>query len=600
MHSLRRLNVYYWRYKHLFVPGLLCAVASAIFAITVPMVVREAIDSVPRFVAAYKAFDGTPLASLVYTKAFFSLAGFGVIVLVLSLGSGLFSFLMRQTLVVASRHIEYDLRNRLYDKLQALSHDFYLKHATGDLITRSTSDIEHVRRYIGPAVMYTTRAGVVIVTALSVMFWISPRLTFFTLIPMPFLAFSVFFVARMVHTRSDELQQQYSSLTSQVQEALSGIRVLKAYAREESEAEAFDKESAAYRHRSLRLAVVEAAWRPVFVTLVGASTLIVVWVGGSLAMAGEITIGNIAEYIIYVALMTWPVAAMGFVITMIQRAAASMSRLNEILDADPTIASGQGVPRKASGVKGRITFRGVGFAHPNSGVKALEDINVDVPAGSTLAIVGRTGSGKTTLVDMIPRLLDVDEGRVEVDGKDIREWPLDVLREAIGYVPQHVFLFSDTVADNIAFGRMQADREDVREAAAEADLLDTIDTFKHGFETYVGERGITLSGGQKQRASIARALIRKPRILVLDDALSAVDVNTERTILGHLREHFGKRTVIIVSHRISAVQDADQIIVLDEGHIIERGTHEQLVSQGGFYASLHHKQQLEQEVEAYL
>jgi len=599
MHSLRRLNFYYWRYKHLFIPGLLCAVASAVFSIIVPMVVRQAIDSIPRYVATYKGFQGTPLESFVYADAFAALATFGAIVLALSLGSGLFSFLMRQTVVVASRHIEYDLRNRLYDKLQTLSHDFYLQHATGDLITRSTSDIEHVRRYIGPAIMYTTRAVVVIITALSVMFWISPKLTLYTLIPMPFLAVSVFFVARMVHTRSDELQKQYSSLTSRVQEALSGIRVLKAYAREESEAEAFDEESSEYRHRSLRLAMVEAAWRPVFVTLVGASTLIVVWVGGTLAMAGEITIGNIAEYIIYVALMTWPVAAMGFVITMIQRAAASMTRLTEILDAEPSIASNLPRLSESNSVEGRITFRGAGFRHPNSGVKAIDEVNVDVPAGSTLAIVGRTGSGKTTLVEMIPRLLDVDEGVVEIDGKDIRDWPLDTIRSAIGYVPQDVFLFSDTVANNISFGRMEADREDVRDAAAEADLLENVDGFKEGFETFVGERGITLSGGQKQRASIARALIRRPSILILDDALSAVDVNTERIILGHLKEHFGKRTIVIVSHRISAVQDADQIIVLDEGRIIERGTHDQLVELDGFYASLHHKQQLEQEVEAF-
>ena len=599
MHSLRRLNVYYWQYKHLFIPGLLCAVASAVFAIIVPMVVRQAIDSIPRFVATYKAFEGTALDAVVYAHAFVSLATFGIVVLVLSLGSGLFSFLMRQTLVVASRHVEYDLRNRLFAKLQALSHDFYLKHATGDLITRSTSDIEHVRRYIGPAVMYTTRAGVVILTALSVMFWISPRLTLFTLIPMPFLAVSVFFVARMVHTRSDALQKQYSRLTSRVQEALSGIRVLKAYAREESEAGTFDEESSAYRHRSLRLAMVEAAWRPVFVTLVGASTLIVVWIGGALAMAGEITIGNIAEYIIYVALMTWPVAAMGFVITMVQRAAASMSRLNEILDTEPSISSAFGSEEEGSVVEGRITFRGVGFRHPNSGVKALQDISIDVPAGTTLAVVGRTGSGKTTLVEMIPRLLDVEEGVLEVDGKDIREWPLNILRGAIGYVPQDVFLFSDTIANNIAFGHMEADQDAVRKAASEADLLENVDSFKDGFETYVGERGITLSGGQKQRASIARALLRRPSILILDDALSAVDVNTERIILGHLKEHFGKRTIIIVSHRISAVQDADQIVVLDEGCIVERGTHSQLVDQGGFYASLYLKQQLEQEVEAY-
>jgi len=599
MRSLKRLNSYYWRYKHLFVPGLLCAVASSAFAIFVPMVVRQAIDSIPRFVGTYRAFQGTPLESYLYADFFTSLATFGLIILALSIGSGLFSFLMRQTVVVASRHIEYDLRNRLYNQMQLLSHDFYLQHATGDLITRSTSDIEQVRRYIGPAIMYTTRALVTIITALTVMFIISPKLTWFTLIPMPFLAISVFLVARMVHSRSDELQQQYSSLTSRVQEALSGIRVLKAYAREEREAEAFDEESSEYRKRSLSLALVEAAWRPVFVTLVGTSTLIVVWVGGMLSMTGEITIGNIAEYIIYVALMTWPVASMGFVITMVQRAAASMTRLNEILDAEPSIVS---VPEESSKpqavLKGRISFQNVSFTHPHSGVQALKDISFDVPPGSTLAIVGRTGSGKTTLVEMIPRLLDAGSGSVQIDEIDVRDLSVDQVRESIGYVPQDVFLFSDTVANNISFGQMKAGQEDVENAASEADLLENVKDFKAGFETMVGERGITLSGGQKQRTSIARALIRAPKILILDDALSAVDVSTEQTILGHLRKQFGKRTIVIVSHRVSAVQNADQIIVLDEGEIVERGDHTSLLTKDGFYSSLYHKQQLEQELEA--
>lgn len=598
MHPLRRLNFYYWRYRRLFIPGLLCAVLSSTFAIIVPIVVRQAIDSIPRLVATYRGFQGTPLESFVYADAFVSLLTFGVIILFLSIGSGLFSFLMRQTIVVASRHIEYDLRHQLFDKLQSLSHDFYLGHATGDIITRSTSDIEQVRRYIGPAIMYTTRALVIIITALTVMFWISPVLTWYTLIPMPLLAVSVFWVARLVHTRSDELQKQYSRLTSRVQEALSGIRVLKAYVREESEAEAFDQESSAYRDRSLKLALVEAAWRPVFVTLTGASTIIVVWVGGKLAMTGDITIGNIAEYIIYVALMTWPVASMGFVITMVQRASASMIRLNDILDAQPSIKSGTEGSASFE-VDGHISFRNVSFRHPNNGVMALKNVSVDIPAGTTLAIVGRTGSGKTTFAEMIPRLLDAEEGQVVIDGEDVKNLPLSTVRNAIGYVPQDVFLFSDTVANNISFGQMDAHELDIERAALEADLLDNVKEFRKGFETFVGERGITLSGGQKQRTSIARALVRDPKILILDDALSAVDVNTERTVLNHLRSHFGKRTIVIVSHRVSAVQEADQIIVLDEGKVVERGTHDELLKKAGFYAELHAKQQLEQEVEAF-
>jgi len=595
MRSLGRLNHYYWRYKHLFIPGLLCAVASSAFAIVVPIVVRQAVDSIPRFVTTYRAFQGTPVENFLYADFFTSLATYGGIIILLSIGSGIFSFLTRQTVVVASRHIEYDLRNRLYSQLQALSQDFYMQHPTGDIITRSTSDIEQVRRYIGPAIMYTTRALVTIVIAISVMFVISPKLTWYTLIPMPFLAFSVFLVAGMVHSRSDALQHQYSILTSRVQEALSGIRVLKAYVRESAEAEAFDLESAEYRRKSLSLALVEAAWRPVFLTLVGISTLIVVWVGGSLAIAGEISIGNVAEYIIYVSMMTWPVASMGFVITMVQRASASMVRLNDIFDAKPSIVSIPNAPE--SGIVGDITFSNVSFTHSSSDVKALDSVSFTAESGSTLAIVGRTGSGKTTLVEMIPRLLDAQFGSVQIDGVDVKNLSVEKLRGAIGYVPQDVFLFSDTLSENISFGRLGADLSEIERAAEEADILENIDSFQDGFKTMVGERGITLSGGQKQRTSIARALIRKPNILILDDALSAVDVKTERNILSHLKKHFGKRTIIIVSHRISAVEDADQIIVLDEGKIIERGNHASLIVEDGFYASLFAKQQLEQELE---
>ncbi|MEQ9105494.1 MAG: ABC transporter ATP-binding protein [Rhodothermales bacterium] len=597
MGSLRRLNRYYWTYRYLFIPGLCFAVISSIFALIVPTVVRRAIDAIPQFVATYGGVQGTPVEDLVYWDLFFTLAFMALVIIGLSILSGAFSFLMRQTIVVASRHIEFDLRNRLFDHLQKLSWDFYQSHPTGDLITRSTSDIEQVRRYIGPAVMYSTRAVVTIVTALTIMFIISPKLTWYALIPMPFLAVSVFFVMRLVHERSDALQAQYSVLTSRVQEALSGIRVLKAYRREASEAEAFDAESSAYRTRSLDLALVEAAWRPVFVLLVGLSSIIVVWVGGRLVMDGTITLGNIAEYMIYVALMTWPVASMGFVITMIQRAAASMERLAEVFDSMPSISDRDGVVDGP--ISGALELRNVGFKYPDAEEWVFRDVSVSVPAGSTLAIVGRTGAGKTTLVELIPRLLDATAGQVLVDGRDVRDIPVRRLRESIGYVPQEVFLFSDTIRNNIAFGHMEANEGAVEDAAREADLLENVADFPQGFETFVGERGITLSGGQKQRTSIARALIRRPDILILDDALSAVDVNTERTILGHLRQQFGRRTIVIVSHRVSAVQDADRIIVLDEGRVAEQGTHASLLAEDGFYAALYRKQQLEAEVEAY-
>lgn len=598
MGPLSDLNGYYWKYKHLFVPGLLCAMISAGFSITVPVIVRVAVDSIPRLVAIYHLYAGTDLQGYFYASFFVGLLLFGLIIIGLSLISGVFSFLMRQTVVVASRHIEFDLRNRLFDQLQRLSQSFYRDYSTGDVMARATSDIEAVRRYIGPAIMYITRAVVIIATAMTVMFVISPRLTLYALIPMPFLAVAVFFMARMQHSRSDAIQTQYSSLTSRVQEALNGIRVLKAYTREASEAEAFDEESAQYRERNLDLALVDSAFRPVFLLLIGMSEVIVVWLGGQLVAQGTITIGNIAEYMIYVAYMTWPVASMGFVITMIQRASASMIRLNKIFDAKPDIADTEAVDRTVADLRGAIRFEGVSYRYKNEGPWVLKDVSFDVRAGSTLAVVGRTGSGKSTLVEMIPRLIEATAGTVRIDGRRIEEFPLEVLRSSIGYVPQEVFLFSDTVANNIAFGELDAEREEVEQAAREAALLENIRDFPEGFETFVGERGITLSGGQKQRSSIARALIRRPSILILDDALSAVDTSTESEILGHLRSHYGKRTVVIVSHRISSVMDADLILVLDEGEIVERGSHDELLRHDGAYADLYRKQLLEQEIEA--
>ena len=578
-------------------PGLLCALLSALAALFVPGVVREAVDAVPRMVALHGAFRGTPIGEELFADFRQTLILLGLLVIGLSLLSGMFLFLMRRLVVVASRDIEYDLRNRLYAHLQTLSGAFYNRFATGDVMTRATSDIERVRRYVGPALMYLARAAAGIVTALVVMLAISPTLTFWSLLPMPVLAVLVFVVSRMVHLRTDRQQKAYSSLTSRVQEALSGIRVVKAYAQEETWAGRIDDASTDYQERALDLARVDAAFRPILMTLIGASTVLVVAVGGRLVIAGELTVGNIVEFVLYVTILTWPVASFGYVVSMVQQASASMSRIVEILDIQPDIEDNEQTDVSITEVEGRITFEGVSFRYTPDGPDVLHEVSFDVPAGSTLGIVGRTGAGKSTLIELIPRLIDPTEGRVLVDGHDAREMPVAVLRNAIGYVPQEVFLFSDTVGNNIAFGEIDAPEDHVRSAAEEADLLANVDDFPLGFETIVGERGITLSGGQKQRTAIARALIRKPEILLFDDALSAVDMRTEATILENLRRQFGRRTVVVVSHRVSAVQDADLILVLDEGRVSEQGTHDALVDQGGAYAEMVRKQQLEAELE---
>lgn len=594
--ALRRVRPDFWRYRRLLVPGLVCAFVSALVALAVPGLVREAVDAVPRMVAVHDALRGTPAGDVLARDFGRALVAVGALIVGVSVVSGLFIFLMRQLVVVASRHIEFDLRNRLYAHLQTLSGAFRHRHSTGDLMTRATSDVERVRRYVGPALMYLARAVAAIVTALAVMLAISPVLTAWALLPMPLLAIAVFLVSRLIHDRTDRQQAAYSSLTSRVQEALAGVRVVKAYTQEAAWTDRVSDASAAYRARSLDLARVDAAFRPVLIILIGLSTVLVVGVGGRMVIEGALSLGNVAEFILYVTILTWPVASFGYVVSMVQQASASMERLAVLFDETPEI-TGPPPDDPPVAVRGALAADGVSFRYAPDGPDVLADVSFDVPAGTTLGIVGRTGSGKTTLVELLLRRVDPTTGHVTLDGRDLRAWPLEALRGAVGYVPQEVFLFSDTLGANVAFGALGASDDAIRAAAAEADLLATIDAFPDGLDTRVGERGVTLSGGQKQRTAIARALIRQPPVLVLDDALSAVDTRTEAAILGHLRARAGERTVVIVSHRISAVQDADQILVLDAGRVVERGTHDALVAAGGAYAAMARRQQIEAEIE---
>lgn len=587
MSSLRRLHPYYRTYARLFVPGLLYAVVSAGFAVVAPIVVRNAVDDISAFVQAGQTVG----AGLTFARA-------AALVVGLALVSGLFSFLTRQTLVVASRHIEYDLRGALYDTLQTLEPAFFQATRTGDVMTRATSDIEQVRRYVGPALMYASRAATLVALAVTVMLLGSPLLTGWALLPMPLLALAVFFIAKYEYVRSEAIQQQYSTLTSRVQEAFAGVRVVKAYTREGGEADAFAGEAEEQRRRNLAQARVSAAWGPVFLLLIGLSSLLVVWKGGQEVAAGRLTVGNIAEYLIYVNLMMWPVASIGFVISMVQRARASMDRLAAIFDHVPAIADGPATNGAIDRIEGALSFENVSYRFAPDAPDVLSDVSFALAPGQTLGVVGRTGSGKSTLVRLIGRMLDPTAGTVRIDGHDARTIPVATLRRHLGFVPQDVFLFSESVGDNIAFGSLGATPEQIERAAEEADLLDNVRLFPEGFGTVVGERGIALSGGQKQRTAIARALVRDPRILVFDDALSAVDTQTERRILDRLRARFGQQTLVIVSHRLSAVQGADLVLVLDEGRVVERGTHEALLEAGGTYANLYRKQLLEQELAA--
>ncbi len=508
-------------------------------------------------------------------------------ILVTGLLRGFFLFLVRQTIIATSRHIEFDLKNDIYNHYQSLPLAFYRKNNTGDLMARISEDVNKVRMYLGPAIMYGLNLVMIFVMVLPIMFYVNTRLTLYALIPLPFLSFSIYYVSSIINKRSEEIQRSLSGLSTYVQEAFSGIRVIKSFVREQNSTAKFLAESNAYKDKSLRLTFVNAFFMPLIMGLIGLSAVITVYVGGLEVINGTISYGNIAEFILYVNMLSFPVIALGWVTSIVQRAEASQERINEFLEQKNDIISKKNLEMVIEGV---IEFKNVSLIYEETGIKALEDVSFQVNAGESIAIIGTTGSGKSTMANLISRMYDTTEGEILIDKRNIKDYNLTSLRAQIGYVPQDVFLFSDSIEENIAFGIAHMNKEKILQATKDADLEEAIEKFKDGLETVLGERGITLSGGQKQRVSIARALIREPQILILDDCLSAVDTKTENTILQNLNRIMKGKTSIIISHRVSSAKLANKVLVLDEGRVIEQGTHKELLSHDGVYKALYEKQ----------
>lgn len=512
---------------------------------------------------------------------------FGILILIMALLRGFFLFLIRQTIIIMSRKVEYDMKNEIFNHYQNLPLSFYRKNSTGDLMARITEDVSRVRMYLGPAIMYGLNLLILFPLVIFYMISVNAELTLYSLLPLPILSISIYFVNNLINERSEKIQRSLSELSTFVQEAFSGIRVLKAFVREEDSAREFAIASEEYKHKSIELTRVNALFFPLIMALVGISTIITVYVGGIQVIQGEIGYGVIAEFILYVSILTWPVTSLGWVTSIVQRAAASQTRINEFLDIKNDIVSSRNLE---ANIHGGIVVENVSFHYPESGIRALDKVSFEIKAGQTLGIIGTTGSGKSTIANLLMRMYDPISGSIKIDGLDIRNYNISGLRKQIGFVPQDVFLFSDTISNNIAFGLDHADELVIEKAAKDADVYQNIVDFPKGFKTMLGERGITLSGGQKQRVAIARAIAKEPKILILDDCLSAVDTKTENSILTALRKIMKDRTSVIISHRVSSAKLADHIIVLHDGKIIERGDHDSLMSQKGVYTDLYEKQ----------
>ncbi len=593
MQELKELNPYLYRYRLRLISGILFVILSNVFVIFPAQVIRIAFDLVNDNIALFKITTGFNAQDDLYSFFGLIVLWFGLIVFILALIRGLFLFLMRQTIILVSRLIEYDLKNSIYQHYQRLSLAFYRRHNTGDLMARATEDVSRVRMYLGPAIMYTTNAIVLFILVIGTMLSINVELTIYTILPLPILVIVIYYVNSLINKKSEEIQTQLSGLSVFVQETFAGIRVIKSFVRGKKFSADFAIQSELYKDKSMDLAKVQAFFYPTMLVLIGLSTTLTVFVGGLQVSSGQITAGTIAEFIVYINQLTMPVTALGWVTSLIQRASASQKRINEFLFTDPEICDGT-IDNQF--LKGEIEFRNVSFIYPDTGICALKNVSFHVKPGQILAILGRTGSGKTTIANLLTRMYDATEGKILIDGKNIEDYKLSSLRQHIGFVPQEVFLFSDTLYNNIAFGIDQTSPEQVDQAARDAGIYDNIMAFPLGFQTYVGERGITLSGGQKQRSSIARALIKEPKILLLDDCLSAVDTHTEEKILKNLGRIMKNKTSIIISHRVSTIRHANQILVLQDATIIENGNHDSLMAIRGAYAELFEKQLLEEEI----
>ena len=595
MKSLWYLNKYLFKYKWRLLLGVVFISLNNTFNIFIPQVVRYTIDSVKESLTTYYLFEQDAFSGFANdigaTTGKLALIAGGTII-GLAILKGFFLFLTRQTIIIVSRLIEYDLKNEIFDQYQVLSLAFYKRNKTGDLMNRISDDVSKVRMYIGPAIMYTANLTLLFVLVISTMLKVNTELTLYVLLPLPLLSFLIYYVSNIINKKSDYVQRQLSTLSSFTQEAFSGIRILKAYNREQDSLFSLEQECESYKYLNLDLVKINALFHPLMLLLIGISTTLTIYIGGILAIQGEITIGNIAEFVIYVNMLTWPIAAVGWVTSLVQRAAASQARINEFLNIVPEITNSN---MGSSDIHGNIEFQNVTFDYPDSGICALNNVSFSVQQGKSLAIMGRTGSGKSTIANLIGRIYDISNGDILIDKTPIDKINLDDLRSNIGYVPQEVFLFSETIANNISFGLTEIDvsKKTIEEAAKNAAIYNNIMEFPDRFETFVGERGITLSGGQKQRISIARAIIRSPQILIFDDCLSSVDTETEEEILNNLKIILQDKTSIIISHRVSSVKHADHIIILDEGRVAEEGKHAYLIDKKGIYFDLFKKQQLE-------